>query len=175
MASETKLELCAYCGLEPGTTVDHIPPKLFFAPPYPSNLLTVPACTACNKSFQADDEYCQREVSLSRSHQNSMKMKTKSNSGMHSATRTNRTFSKRSSGTLSLALRRSSSLSSSRWNRREPWTARGRPPTRGTHLHAHSLVAAFECRSISDLRLSGRPLRGPESDGCVLAQLESLA
>ena len=61
MASETKLELCAYCGLEPGKTVDHIPPKLFFAPPYPTNLLTVPACTACNKSFQADDE-CTRFI-----------------------------------------------------------------------------------------------------------------
>ena len=53
--------------------------------------------------------------------------------------------------------------------------ARGRPPAHGTPLHAHSLVAAFGCRSISDLKLSRRPLRGPESDGCVLAQLESLA
>jgi hypothetical protein len=64
MASETKLELCAYCGLEPGKTVDHIPPKLFFAPPYPNNLLTVPACPACNKSFQADDEYTRFIISI---------------------------------------------------------------------------------------------------------------
>jgi hypothetical protein len=57
MGSEIQPALCAYCGLAPSETVDHIPPKLFFAPPYPNNLLTVPACKACNKSFQSDDEY----------------------------------------------------------------------------------------------------------------------
>jgi hypothetical protein len=57
MDSATKQQLCAYCGVAPSETVDHVPPKLFFAPPYPENLLTVPACKPCNKSFQADDEY----------------------------------------------------------------------------------------------------------------------
>jgi hypothetical protein len=56
--------MCAYCGVTPADTVDHIPPKLFFAAPYPDNLLTVPACKACNKSFQTDDEYTRFIVSI---------------------------------------------------------------------------------------------------------------
>lgn len=49
--------LCVYCGVAPSETADHVPPKLFLSLPYPENLLTVPSCWACNKSFQADDEY----------------------------------------------------------------------------------------------------------------------
>ncbi len=57
MRSQKSPQLCAYCGAHDGETVDHIPPKLLLAPPYPDNLLTVPACLKCNKSFQVDDEY----------------------------------------------------------------------------------------------------------------------
>jgi hypothetical protein len=32
-------------------------PKLLLAPPFPANLITVPACYDCNQSFQKDDEY----------------------------------------------------------------------------------------------------------------------
>jgi hypothetical protein len=64
MESEPQAELCAYCGVAPKETVDHIPPKLFFEPPYPNNFLTVPACTKCNKSFQADDEYTRFVVTI---------------------------------------------------------------------------------------------------------------
>ena len=50
-------QLCVYCNLAVADTVDHIPPKLLLSKPYPDNLLTVPACLACNQSFQKDDEY----------------------------------------------------------------------------------------------------------------------
>lgn len=49
-------QLCTYCN-QLATTRDHIPPKLLFSRPWPSNLATVPACQACNQSFSADDEY----------------------------------------------------------------------------------------------------------------------
>ncbi len=52
-----KLKVCIYCGADKDLTRDHVPPKLFLAEPYPSNLVTVPACYDCNRSFQANDEY----------------------------------------------------------------------------------------------------------------------
>jgi hypothetical protein len=55
---------CVYCGCEDGVTVDHVPPKLLLARPYPENLLTVPACKKCNKSFQANDEYTRFVASI---------------------------------------------------------------------------------------------------------------
>jgi hypothetical protein len=64
MNSKPKADLCAYCGVTTKETVDHIPPKLFFDPPYPNNFLTVPACRKCNKSFQADDEYTRFVVTI---------------------------------------------------------------------------------------------------------------
>src|SRR2546427_8377223 len=50
-------EKCIYCGTDKDLTVDHVPPKLLLMRPYPPNLITVPACETCNKSFQKDDEY----------------------------------------------------------------------------------------------------------------------
>jgi hypothetical protein len=55
-------QLCIYCGVQPGTTVDHVPPKLLLAEPYPPNLFTVPACPKCNRNFQKDDEYTRTVV-----------------------------------------------------------------------------------------------------------------
>jgi hypothetical protein len=52
-----KPQLCIYCNLAAADTVDHIPPKLLLAKPYPDNLLTVPSCLKCNRSFQKHDEY----------------------------------------------------------------------------------------------------------------------
>lgn len=51
------LERCVYCGTDKDITVDHVPPKLLLMRPHPPNLITVPACRACNQSFQKDDEY----------------------------------------------------------------------------------------------------------------------
>jgi hypothetical protein len=48
---------CIYCGSKGSMTVDHIPPKNLFPEPRPSNMLTVPSCKKCNKSFSKDDEY----------------------------------------------------------------------------------------------------------------------
>ncbi len=50
---------CAYCGAVGVVTRDHVPPLNLFPEPRPSNLnlITVPACQACNASFKLDDEY----------------------------------------------------------------------------------------------------------------------
>jgi len=47
---------CYLCGSRKRLTDDHIPPKGFFPPPRPSNLITVPCCEACNASYSKDDE-----------------------------------------------------------------------------------------------------------------------
>ena len=54
---------CIYCG-KGADTRDHIPPKSFFAVPRPSDLITVPSCTACNHRFQLDDDYAQTVLVL---------------------------------------------------------------------------------------------------------------
>lgn len=56
---------CTYCD-GPATTVDHVPPKTLFAPPRPSTLLTVPACSGCNHGASADDEYFRNMLTLHR-------------------------------------------------------------------------------------------------------------
>jgi len=48
--------LCTYCNAS-ATTREHVPPKLFWPKPRPDGLITVPACQACNASFQQDDDY----------------------------------------------------------------------------------------------------------------------
>ena len=55
--------ICTYCGLHPGTTRDHVPPKGLFARPRPK-LVTVPCCEACRKTQPLDDEYFVRMVSM---------------------------------------------------------------------------------------------------------------
>src|SRR5260221_10101484 len=56
---------CAYCGGEERKlTDDHVPPKLVLEEPFPDNLITVPACAACNRGFQRDDEYTRDMVAL---------------------------------------------------------------------------------------------------------------
>lgn len=49
-------QLCIYCGEKEATTKDHVPPKSFFAKPWPSNLITVPSCDDCNGKYGKDDE-----------------------------------------------------------------------------------------------------------------------
>ncbi len=60
-----KAKFCVYCGSVQNLTVDHIPPKLLFPKPRPKNLITVPACEACNKSFSKDDENFRLRLFLS--------------------------------------------------------------------------------------------------------------
>jgi hypothetical protein len=47
---------CAYC-IEPSETKDHVPPKLLFPKPRPSDLITVPSCLRCNSKAGIDEEY----------------------------------------------------------------------------------------------------------------------
>jgi hypothetical protein len=47
---------CYLCGVSENLTRDHIPPKGFFPPPRPSNLITVPCCHTCNQNYSLDDE-----------------------------------------------------------------------------------------------------------------------
>lgn len=48
---------CIYCGRTDNLTKDHVPPKNLFPESRPSDLITVPACGACNKLYELDDEY----------------------------------------------------------------------------------------------------------------------
>lgn len=54
---------CAYCGKAPAGTLDHVPPKCFFASPLPKDLITVPGCKECNVRFSSDDLYAHLAIS----------------------------------------------------------------------------------------------------------------
>ena len=47
---------CIYC-TELASTKEHVPPKVLLEKPFPPNLITFPACAACNRSFSLDEEY----------------------------------------------------------------------------------------------------------------------
>lgn len=47
---------CIYCGKYEARERDHVPPKCLFPKPRPSDLITVPSCSACNRTFGRDDE-----------------------------------------------------------------------------------------------------------------------
>lgn len=53
---QEKNKQCLFCGGQ-SQTKDHIPSKNLLEKPYPNNLLTIPACEKCNKSFSLDEEY----------------------------------------------------------------------------------------------------------------------
>ena len=55
---------CIYCSQQPGSNPDHVPPKSYFEPPRPSNLITVPCCRPCNKGFTKDDDYLRTALSV---------------------------------------------------------------------------------------------------------------
>ena len=52
----TSMQTCYLCGTDQEITADHIPPENLFPPPKPTNLITVPCCAKCNKSYSLDDE-----------------------------------------------------------------------------------------------------------------------
>ena len=54
--SKIKNQICIYCGIRKATERDHVPPECFFPIPRPSNLITVPSCAECNRSFGKHDE-----------------------------------------------------------------------------------------------------------------------
>jgi hypothetical protein len=49
-------DCCVYCASAGPLTDDHVPPRVVFTKPRPSNLITVPACIACNRRFSRQDE-----------------------------------------------------------------------------------------------------------------------
>ncbi len=56
MSRRLRDQPCTYCGADPPSERDHIPPANLFGNP-PSNLITVPACSTCNRQASQDDEY----------------------------------------------------------------------------------------------------------------------
>jgi hypothetical protein len=53
-----------YCGVRPGTTADHVPPKNIFPSPRPDTLITVPCCEDCRRTQSVDDEYFRTMLAL---------------------------------------------------------------------------------------------------------------
>jgi len=56
MAKRKSKGICVFCG-DSATTRDHVPPLGVFPDPKPTDLITVPACEACNSDSKLDDEY----------------------------------------------------------------------------------------------------------------------
>ena len=54
---------CVYCIDREATERDHVPPKSLFPKPAPANLITVPACSKCNRGLSKDEEYFRTIVS----------------------------------------------------------------------------------------------------------------
>lgn len=57
------MNLCIYCGIYEGKEKYHIPPKCFFTEPLPSNLITVPSCSICNRKLGKIDENIRNLIS----------------------------------------------------------------------------------------------------------------
>lgn len=57
MTRKLRITRCVYCGAKAGATRDHVPARQFFAAPVPPNLITVPSCERCNRSWSKDEDY----------------------------------------------------------------------------------------------------------------------
>ncbi len=56
LLEEEKCYLCRTWKSREVMTDDHIPPKSYFRPPRPTNLITVRCCEPCHKTYSMDDE-----------------------------------------------------------------------------------------------------------------------
>lgn len=54
---------CVYCG-EQADTREHCPSRTFLAPPRPTNLPIVPACSKCNNSYSSDEKYTSTVIKI---------------------------------------------------------------------------------------------------------------
>ncbi len=79
--------LCVHCAVREATTADHIPPKGLYAPPRPSDLLTVPSCEECNGGASMDDEYMRTFLTLKERAGDHPDAKTQVNATMRSLRR----------------------------------------------------------------------------------------
>lgn len=57
MAHRPSARRCYLCGAAGPTTRDHVIPRNLFPSPAPPDLITAPACRACNESLSKDEEY----------------------------------------------------------------------------------------------------------------------
>lgn len=55
---------CAICATRDAVNLDHVPPRRVFARPWPSDLITVPACDECNGGSSPNDEEFKVGLSL---------------------------------------------------------------------------------------------------------------
>ena len=55
---------CVYCGVRPGNTRAHVPPRCLFPKPRPLNLVTVPCCEPCRQTQTLDDEYFRNMLAM---------------------------------------------------------------------------------------------------------------
>lgn len=53
---QRRSEICVICGKRGAVSDDHIPPRSIFPKPWPSDLLSVPACAQCNMHSSGLDE-----------------------------------------------------------------------------------------------------------------------
>ncbi len=56
-ARAQRVGACAYCAETKPLTRDHVIPKALFLPPFPPNMITVPACNDCNSKKSLADTY----------------------------------------------------------------------------------------------------------------------
>ncbi|MCW9709260.1 hypothetical protein [Fodinibius salsisoli] len=54
---------CIYCLERDANSKDHTPPKNLFPKDKRNDLITVPCCKKCNRSFSKDEEYCRAVIS----------------------------------------------------------------------------------------------------------------
>lgn len=66
-SSLTEKPRCVYCQGEANTR-DHAPPRALLQRPFPSTLMTLPACQACNVSFSPDENVVRTLLALISSH-----------------------------------------------------------------------------------------------------------
>lgn len=55
---------CYLCNKNFADTRDHVPPECLFPDPKPSNLITLPCCSPCNRSYSKDEEYFRDNFSM---------------------------------------------------------------------------------------------------------------
>lgn len=55
--------ICYDCGKEKADSREHVIARCLISPPLPGNLITVLACTDCNNSYSADEEYLRDRLS----------------------------------------------------------------------------------------------------------------
>jgi len=57
-------EICYLCNKNFADSRDHVPPECLFPDPKPTNLITLPCCSPCNRSYSKDEEYLRDNLSM---------------------------------------------------------------------------------------------------------------